>query len=88
MVKESRYFVDDRSGCVAVRDRKSTNPEDQGLWPETKGVVQFWSKKRVFEACPTCGRKTGIWEDGKAEIALAKELAAQLNEDHLRATEG
>ena len=76
----ARYFVDDRSGCVAVRDRQKTDPEYPGLWPDTEGVVRFLSKKQVEDKCPTCGRRTSHWDDGDAEIADANALAAQLNQ--------
>ncbi len=38
-----RYFVDERVGCIAVRDRERTDPEYPGLHFDTKGVVQYWS---------------------------------------------
>lgn len=36
MMSEKRYYVDERAGCVAVRDRTKVNPEEPGLhycWP-------------------------------------------------------
>ena len=38
----ARYFVDERSGCVAVRDKKYTDPEYRGLHDDTRGVVKYW----------------------------------------------
>jgi len=38
-----RFFVDERTGCIAVRDRSNTRPEYQGLHSDTKGVVKYWS---------------------------------------------
>ena len=76
----ARYFVDDRSGCVAVRDRQKTDLECPGLWPTTEGVVRFWSKKLVENKCPTCGHKTSSWGSGDEEIAEANALATELNQ--------
>lgn len=46
MVKtEERYFVDMRTGCIAVRDRMYTDPEYQGLHEDTPGVVKYWHGK-------------------------------------------
>lgn len=36
-----RFFVDQRCGCIAVRDRLLTDPEYQGLHHDTMGVVWF-----------------------------------------------
>ena len=74
-----RFFVDDRSGCVAVRDRLDTNPDDQGLWPETMGVVKFWGKEHIKKECPTCGHTTSSWGDGDDVLAKATALASYLN---------
>jgi len=50
-----RYFVDERIGCIAVRDRTKTDPEYNGLHEDTEGVVQFWEGIYTNERCPTCG---------------------------------
>ncbi len=38
---EPRYFVDERAGCIAIRDHWNTDPGYQGLHPDTEGVVVF-----------------------------------------------
>jgi hypothetical protein len=51
-----RYFVDERNGCIAVRDRTKTNPEYHGLHADTEGVVRFWNGYTINTVCPTCGQ--------------------------------
>lgn len=46
-----RYFLDERVGCIAVRDRTQTDP-----WPDTLGVVWYQGGELVHHQCPTCGR--------------------------------
>jgi len=36
-----RFFIDDRVGCIAVRDRQRTDPEYPGLHWDTDGVVWY-----------------------------------------------
>jgi hypothetical protein len=36
-----RYIMDERIGCIAIRDRLNTNPDDRGLHEDTQGVVWF-----------------------------------------------
>lgn len=38
---EERYYVDERVGCIAVRDRTLDN-EEPGLHSDTTGVVKYW----------------------------------------------
>ncbi len=54
---EERYFVEERSGCIAVRDRENTDPEYQGLHADTEGVVWYEHGEICFEFCPTCNQK-------------------------------
>ena len=42
----ARYFIDERVGCIAIRDRELTNPEYRGLHRNTKGVV--WYRHGTF----------------------------------------
>jgi len=49
-----RYFVDERVGCIAVRDRENTDPDYNGLHSDTKGVVKFWEGIHKYPTC-TCG---------------------------------
>lgn len=55
IIRKQRYFVDERSGCIAVRDRTLTDPEYSGLHSDTTGVVGYWHGTYTSENCPTCG---------------------------------
>lgn len=66
-MSEPRYFVDERVGAIAIRDR-------------LKGVVHYQHGKWVTEKCPTCGQQHGgHWEIDGAQIAEALNLCDQLN---------
>lgn len=75
----NRYFVDERIGCVAIRDRTLTDPEYHGLHPYTDGVVKFWSRKRKADNCPTCGHKRDIGYEHGSESSEARDLCDRLN---------
>ena len=64
-----RFFVDERAGIVAVRDRTSTDPDYQGLHISTTGVV--WSRMGVS--------KTDGWELSPTHLKYARELCDLLN---------
>ena len=59
MSDTDRYFVDLRSGCVAVRDRKDPNydPDYRGLHADTPDVVQYWGGKPETHKCSLCGHE-------------------------------
>ncbi len=75
-----RYFIDERVGCIAVRDRNDTDPDYQGLHPDTDGVIQFWGAEQRTSKCPTCnhGRFGGRMVRDCDRIA-ARRLVAELN---------
>lgn len=84
MAEESRYFVDLRSGCVAVRDRTMTDPEYQGLHPETDGVVAFWGGERKYKTCPECGHaRSAGWGIPEGRIYEARTLCDKLNAEEI-----
>ena len=77
-----RFFVDERTGCIAVRDRGYTDPEYNGLHSDTVGVVRYWDGKPETVTCPTCGhtRSNGFSiadEDRQAAHALCDRLNAE-----------
>ena len=76
-----RYFVDARGGIIAVRDREKTDPEYQGLWPDTPGVVKHWhGVQRDGTPCPTCGHtSTGHWSVPQETKDEAAALCERLN---------
>ncbi len=79
---ESRFFVDERSGCIAVRDRLNTDPDYPGLHADTAGVVWFEFGVRVTVDCPSCGRpREGFWEISDNQRERAKALADSKNND-------
>lgn len=53
-----RHFIDERGGCIAVRDREQTDPDYNGLHSDTPGVV--WYESGVYEpqTCSHCGSVT------------------------------
>jgi hypothetical protein len=78
-----RYYVDERIGCVAVRDSNLDNRDaEPGLDEDTTGVVKFWLGKRMTEeTCPTCGHclpKT--WDNTQEALDEANKLCRELNE--------
>ena len=77
----NRYFVDERAGCIAVRDREQTDPEYPGLHPDTTGVVRYWHGTPQNDTCPTCGqRRPAGWEIADADRQSAVALCAELNQ--------
>lgn len=80
-----RFFVDERGGCVAVRDRTETDPKYPGLHPDTRGVVDYWSGVRSTDTCPTCGhKKSDGWTVSQESLGAAHKLCARLNEEGQR----
>lgn len=41
-----RYIVDERVGCIAIRDTKFTDPDYPGLHNDTEGVLFYWHGKK------------------------------------------
>jgi hypothetical protein len=75
-----RYFVDERTGCIAVRDRELTDPDYRGLHSDTPGVVKYWTGDPVVMICPHCQtRLSGGWELKDEIKSVALELCAALN---------
>lgn len=74
-----RYYVDERVGCMAVRDRtkKSDRP---CLDNETAGVVKFWRALRVVDDCPTCGHRLRRWKMSHEFRTEANLLCAKMND--------
>lgn len=76
---DERYYVDERVGCMAVRDRtqKSDRP---CLDDETVGVVKFWRGCNVPDICPTCGHHSSHWEVPEESRTEAHQLCAKMND--------
>ena len=76
----ARYFVDERSGCIAVRDGENTDWNHPGLCHDTTGVVRFWHGSPMDETCPTCGqRRPAGWTLAEEARRAAYTLCAELN---------
>ncbi len=76
-----RYFVDKRSGCIAVRDRMKTDPDYNGLRADTEGVVKYWDGIPVRHVCPTCGHADGRgYTVPETAIQEATALCDRLNQ--------
>jgi len=77
----TRYFVDDRSGCIAVRDRTLTDPDYPGLHEDTTGVVRYWHGNLAPKiVCPIChhARSNG-WVISDTVKLAAQKLCDSLN---------
>lgn len=67
-----RFFVDERGGCIAVRDRTLTDPEYPGLHHDTEGVV--WYRHGTT--------KDGCWSVDPKHVEEAKAECTRLNDEH------
>ena len=78
-----RYFVDERSGCVAVRDRKHPeyDPEYPGLHPDMPDVVLFWSTPIVEKRCAECGHRRHVWGNDSDQLKSAYKFCNDLLRD-------
>jgi len=78
-----RYFVDERGGCIAIRDRTKVDPDRQGLHSDMECVVWYRMGFRVPAKCPSCSHViTGEWQ-----LPYTLKLEAQTECDRLNAAE-
>ena len=78
-----RYFVDERGGCIAVRDRTKVDPDRHGLHSDMECVVWYRMGFRVPTQCPTCSHVA----DGTWQLTHAVKQEAQSECDRLNAAE-
>ena len=80
-MKKERYFIDERSGCMAVRDRTLIGDlRSSGLHSNYPCVVKWWDGVILEKTCPTCKHKTsGGWSIPGTSRAEAQELCRTLN---------
>jgi len=78
-----RYYVDQRIGCIAVRDQTLDDPEYKCLEPDGIGVIKYWHGEFVDgEVCETCHRSFGkVWRVKSEDIVAANELCNELNKE-------
>jgi hypothetical protein len=75
-----RYFIDERGGCIAVRDRNETDPEYQGLHHDTRGVVWYAHGTRENVVCPTCNHSySGAWVVAQSDRDEAQRVCDAMN---------
>ena len=75
-----RYFIDERVGCIAVRDRKNTDPYYSGLHEDTRGVIKFWMGKTIEKGCSLCGHFYVDWDGiSQEDVEEARQLCDKLN---------
>lgn len=73
-----RYVVDDRVGCIAVRDSTKIDPDEPGLHGDEEDVVKFWGKRRTRVQCGCCQQ----WRDEYVDddhVEEAMKLARAMN---------
>ena len=76
-----RYFIDERVGCMAVRDRQNTDPEYNGLHDDTPGVVKYWYGTLTQTPCPRCHKiMSSDWDITEESRQEAKDLCHKMNE--------
>ena len=75
-----RYYIDERGGCIAVRDRERTDPDYPGLHADTEGVVWFAMGEQSRVTCPHCKHESsGGWDISDDLRAKAKRIAEEMN---------
>ena len=96
-----RYFVDERAGCIAVRDRLNTDPDYRGLHWDTEGVVRYahgtfdeagWivadaDRDEAHGICERLNRSTGEIGDALRALAHAEQNEKVAEERAKRARE-
>jgi hypothetical protein len=81
-MSKPRFFVDQRIGCIAIRDMTHTDPDYRGLHSDTEGVVWYrHGGVAGSTTCPTCGVvRSGRFLVYRDDELRAEELCKQLNE--------
>lgn len=80
-MSKPRFYVDERVGCIAVRDRTKTDPDRNGLEPDMPDVVWWGRGIMDVRPCGECGRpREGEWSVSSATKAEAIMECARLNE--------
>ena len=75
-----RYYIDERSGCIAVMDTSRVNPFNNGLHEDSPGVVKYWQGHQVESTCPTCKHTRGAgWEINDEDRVSAHTICDELN---------
>lgn len=83
---KARFFVDERGGCIAVRDRTLVDPDRNGLHSDMECVVWYEHGIYMSERCPHCGTSSPIgWKITDEQREKAARSCATMNTHHLMA---
>lgn len=79
--KKERYYLDERVGCMAIRDRTKDDPNESGLHSDTEGVITFYEGTLVDNGnCPTCQqRRPTVWNMPELDKIEARKWVGILN---------
>ena len=79
-IKE-RYYIDERAGCIAIRDRKQMGDDPSpGLHDDTPGVVEYWHGIPQDKKCQMCGHVSfDGWVIPDNIVVKAKRICDELN---------
>ena len=73
------FIVDDRSGCIAIRDIRLMGDEAPGLHSDYDSVVWMKSKPSIKIHCPACGHARSDWDDSPELLSEAEAECKKLN---------
>ena len=79
-----RFYVDERVGCIGVRDRTedASREDEPGLDTDTTGLVKLWFGVHRTKQCPHCHSTVdGGYDISDVVKIRAKRLAVTLNEE-------
>lgn len=76
----ARYVIDQRSGCIAVRDSTLTDPDHNGCNSDDRDVVFYRHGYIVRTTCPTCHHTSNAgWAVKPEDVDAAVAECARLN---------
>ena len=56
-----RFYIEERTGCIAVIDSTLRDPQENCLEPDTLGVLWFrMGEQHKCTPCETCGHSSGM----------------------------
>lgn len=73
-----RYVVDERIGCVGIKEIDKVNPDENGLSPDIDGVVFFRMGEKEYQG--TDGFNDYSWKVDQDLLEICHQVCAMLNE--------
>lgn len=73
-----RFYIDERGGCIAVRDRRLDNEEDQGLHADMDGVLAFWLGAKDDDKLGMSCWTVPDWQKEKAKALCDRLLGVDI----------